>query len=116
MYFMKKAHIKECVLFLKGELMNLCIVYGKIISEIKFDFIYKSKHISISTFYIKLSNNSIIQIKAYDDLADFTYSKLKKEDIIVVKGKLGKNQITAEEIANRDGGFWQSFCAMFHNF
>lgn len=78
--------------------MNFCIVYGKIISEIQFDFIYKSKQISISRFNIKLANNSIIQIKAYDDLADFAYSKLKKEDIILIKGKLGKNYITAEEI------------------
>lgn len=78
--------------------MNFCIVYGKIISEIQFDFIYKSKHISISRFYVRLSNNSIIQIKAYDDLADFAYSKLKKEDIIVIKGKIGKNYILAEGI------------------
>ena len=78
--------------------MNFCIVYGKIVSEIKFDFFYKSKQISISRFNIELSNNSIIQIKAYDDLADFAYSKLKKEDIITVKGRLGKNYITVEEI------------------
>ena len=78
--------------------MNLCVVYGKIISEIQFDFIYKSKQISISRFNIKLSNNSIIQIKAYDDLADFAYSKLKREESIIIKGKLGKNCIIAEEI------------------
>ena len=34
--------------------MNICFFIGKIISEIKFDFILNGKDISIAVFYIKL--------------------------------------------------------------
>ena len=80
--------------------MNLCIVYGKIISEIQFDFFYKSHKISISRFYIELVNKSIIEIRTYDELADYAYSKMRKGSFIIIKGKLRKNYITAEEIIN----------------
>ena len=78
--------------------MNFCILYGKIISDIKFDFIYKAKDISIARFYIEISNKSIIQVKAYNELADYVYSKLEKGSMILIKGKLYGSYVFAEEV------------------
>ena len=86
--------------------MNLCFFSGLIISEIDFKFIISRKmnfkdnlHFSISTFKIKLDESTIITIKAYDELADFSYEKLKKGDIISISGRINdKNEVEIEFI------------------
>lgn len=71
--------------------MNIVFIEGKIISDIKFHFIINSNNISIATFEIKLLNKTIIKIKAYNELADYCYSKLKNKDIIFIEGYLNSN-------------------------
>ena len=66
--------------------MNLCFLQGKVVSRIEFNFILNSKNISITNFEIELSNKSIITIKAYNELADFCYSKLKQNDKTFICG------------------------------
>jgi len=68
--------------------MNLCFLTGKIISEINFKFVLNSKNISIVYFKIELNNKSIVEVKAHNELADYCYSKLKKNDIIAIQGYL----------------------------
>ena len=67
--------------------MNICIVAGKIVSEIEFKFIINSKHKSIVYFDLELLNKSIVKVKAYDEIADYVYSKIKN-DIVLIDGKL----------------------------
>ena len=81
--------------------MNLCILLGKIVSEIEFKFIIKSKNKSIAYFDIELSNKSIARIKSYDGVADYVYRKLKTGQIVMIQGKIkndgtikGENIIT----------------------
>lgn len=71
--------------------MNLCFLKGKIISEIEFNFIINTKNISIATFEIELLNKCKIKVKAYNELADFCYQKLKQEDVIFIQGYLDSN-------------------------
>ena len=79
--------------------MNLCFLKGKIISEIEFNFMINTKNISIATFEIELLNKSKIKVKAYNELADFCYKKLKQKDIIFIQGYLDSNMhIIAESI------------------
>ena len=79
--------------------MNLCFLMGKICSSVRFEFILNSKNISIAIFNIELKNKSIVTLKAYNEMADFCYSKLEKDDIIGIKGYLnGKNEIVIEEM------------------
>ena len=79
--------------------MNLCILLGKIVSEIEFKFIINSKNKSIAYFKIELLNKSIVQVKAYDDKADYVYRKLKKGQSIIVEGKIrGNGNIECEKI------------------
>ena len=61
---------------------------GRIIGNINFEFIYKSKNIAIATFKIKLLDNNEIKVKAYNELADYCYSKLEINDIIFINGKI----------------------------
>ena len=67
--------------------MNLCFIIGKIVSEIEFKFIVNNKkYMSIAYFDIELKNKSIIKVKAYNELADYCYSKLKKNSIYFFQG------------------------------
>ena len=78
--------------------MNLCFITGKVINDIEFKFVLNSKNISISYIKLKLQNDSIIKVKAYNELADYCYSKLEKEDIITIYGYLNNDmEIVIEE-------------------
>lgn len=68
--------------------MNFCFLMGKIISNIEFNFMIESNHISIATFKIVLNNNSVLQVKAYDKIADWCYINLVKNDWVALEGKL----------------------------
>ena len=79
--------------------MNLCFIIGKIISEIKYDFIIGSKNISIVRFNLKILEGSIINVIGYDNIADFCYRKLNignnifLEAILNTKGDVKINKI-----------------------
>ena len=80
-------------MFFVGEIMNLCILLGKVVSRIEFKFIINSKNKSIVYFYVQLLNKSIIRVNAYNERADYIYRKLKKGQNIIIKGKIRKEQI-----------------------
>ena len=67
MHFMK---------FFIGVNMNEVFLIGKIITEIKFDFILNSKKKSIARFYIETLDGEKIKTVGYDNIADFCYKKL----------------------------------------
>ena len=68
--------------------MNLCFFSGKIINDINFKFIINSKKISIAYFNLQLNNKSIIKIIGYNEMADYCYSKLRKNKFINIQGYL----------------------------
>ena len=69
--------------------MNECFLEVKIVSQIEFKFIIFQKQKSIVKFKGKLNNGSIIDIFAYDELADFIFSKQSK--ILWIRGEFGEN-------------------------
>ena len=71
--------------------MNIVFIQGKIISDIEFNFIINKKNISIAIFEVELLNKSIVKIKAYNELADYCYSKLNKNDVVFMEGYLNSN-------------------------
>ena len=71
--------------------MNIIFILGKIVSEIEFKFIIKSKNTSIAIFEVELLNKSIVKIKCYNELADYCYSKLNKIDVVFIEGYLNSN-------------------------
>ena len=69
--------------------MNICFFMGKIVTNIDFKFIiHDRKNISIALFKVELNNKSKITVIGYNEIADFCYSKLKKNDNIVLQGYL----------------------------
>lgn len=79
--------------------MNICFFIGKIVSEIKFDFIIDNHNISIVRFKIKIEDGTIIKVKGYNKIADRCYRKLEKGNFIFVLGKVNsKLEIIIKEI------------------
>lgn len=78
--------------------MNLIFVQGKVVSNVEFDFIINSKNLSIARFDIELSNKSIVKCRAYDEVADFCYSKLKNTDNIFIEGEVTNMNIEIKYI------------------
>ena len=78
--------------------MNICFLYGKVISNIEFNFVLNSKNISVVDFSLKLNNNSVLKVSAYDEIADYCYSKLEINDNIYIEGCLENNEICIKRI------------------
>ena len=79
--------------------MNIVFIQGKVISDIEFKFIINNKNKAIAIFEVELLNKSIMKIKAYNELADYCYSKWNKGNIIFVEGYLNSNmEIIIEKI------------------
>ena len=74
--------------------MNICIVYGKIVSKIEFEFIINvKKYYSIVIFQIELNNKSIVTVKGYNEIADYCYKNLSKGKYCVIQGKINVKEI-----------------------
>ena len=78
--------------------MNICFIIGKVISNIEYKFVLNSKNTAIATFKIELENKSIIIAKAYNQIADYCYRNLAKENTFLIKGYIYNKGIIAEEI------------------
>ena len=73
--------------------MNLCFLLGKVKSDIEFRFIYNSKNTSIVFLELILRNKSIVRCRAYNEIADYIYSSVNKNDLIFVEGIVGSKYI-----------------------
>ena len=79
--------------------MNEVFIIGKVITEVKFDFILNSKHISIARFrVITVRDKQEIEIMAYDEMADYVYANLKHEDVVMINGYLEYDKVILEDI------------------
>ena len=73
--------------------MNEVFLIGKIISDIEFKFIINSKNKAIARFEIETANKQIVRRQAYNQLADFAYSKLNKNDKVFINGYIEANVV-----------------------
>ena len=80
--------------------MNICLLVGKICSEIQLEFILNSKDISIAMFDMELSNGSIIKVKGYNEIADYCYSTLEIGQVIEIEGYIDNNMEIVLNIIN----------------
>ena len=79
--------------------MNKVFIIGKVITEVKFDFILNSKHISIARFgVITVCDKQEIEIMAYDEMADYVYANLKHEDVVMINGYFEYDKVILEDI------------------
>lgn len=82
--------------------INICFIWARVISDIKFEFFYNNKiHDSIVEFAAQRDGNcgsrkyknQIIFCKAYDYIADEIYRKYKKESYIKIIGRITNKYI-----------------------
>lgn len=78
--------------------MNEVFLTGKIISNVEFKFIINSKNISIAMFNIETDDKQVIKIKAYNELADYCYSKLETRQRVFIYGEISENDVIVKEI------------------
>lgn len=72
---------------------------GRIITEIEFNFIIHSKNISITRFDITtLSDRQIIKIIAYNEMADWAYKILKKDNTICINGYIKGSDVVLKMV------------------
>ena len=77
---------------------------GSILEEIEYDFIIEGNNFACAQFKLKLLNKSIINIKAYNNLADYCYRYLNKNDIVFIQGYLNSDLIVyATEVTKNYG-------------
>ena len=80
--------------------MNICFLLGKVVDDIEFKFIYNSKNVSISMFKLMLSNKSIVECEAYDEIADYIYRNIKRDDLIFIEESIRNKNINIHNIIN----------------
>ena len=79
--------------------MNKVFIIGKIITEVKFDFILNSKHISIARLGgTAMCDKQEINVIAYDEMADYVYAKIKQKHIVMINGYLEYDKVILEDI------------------
>ena len=79
--------------------MNEVFLSGKVITEIEFKFIINSKRISKVKFSIEtLTDSEIINILAYDEMADYIFRNIKRKDTVVINGYLENNNVVLKDI------------------
>jgi hypothetical protein len=67
--------------------MNICFLFGKINSDIDFDFLMNNKkHISIASCFILSEAGFEIKIVAFDKIADDLYSNFENGIFIKLEG------------------------------
>ena len=77
--------------------MNLCLLLGQIITIPQYNFFYNSKkHISqiiikIKTLESNLKKSEIVDLKAYDNIADIICKNYEKGDMISIEGQIVHN-------------------------
>ena len=78
--------------------MNKIYLIGEIITNIDFKFIINSKNKAIACFEIKTADKQIVRIQAYNQLADFAYSKLNTNDKVFINGYIEDNVVKVKNI------------------
>ena len=78
--------------------MNEVFLIGKLISDIEFKFIINSKNKAIACFEIKTADKQIVRVQAYNQLTDFAYSKLNKNDKVFINGYIEANVVKVKFI------------------
>ena len=71
--------------------MNLVIITGKVISKMEYKFVYEGKKKAKVSFKLRLENNNITDVFAYDNMADKIYQEVQQNDTINIIGKVHSN-------------------------
>lgn len=73
--------------------MNEIFIIGKVASKIEYKFIINSKKYFAKVEFEIEFNNQKFKVRGYNNIADFCYRKLNKNDMIFINGKIESGMI-----------------------
>ena len=86
-------------------MINLCFLSGKVINKIDLKFVYNrekrsldKKHISITKIELELQDGQVIQLHAYNEMADYVFRNINQGDYITVQGKVKNTYVEIKQI------------------
>ena len=86
-------------------MINLCFLNGKVINEVDLKFVYNTrkksldkKHNSIAKIELKLQDGQIVQLHAYNEIADYAFRNIQKGEYITVQGKVKNGYVEIKQI------------------
>lgn len=80
-------------------MINLCFLSGKVINKIDLQFVYDSKKIiSIVKIELLLDDGQVINTCGYNEMADFIYRNINKEDTVLLEGRIINDIVEINEI------------------
>lgn len=86
-------------------MINLCFLSGKVKNEIDLKFIYNAKtkslsqkHTSIVIMNLEINKGQIVKMYAYDDIADWIYQNIDKDEFIYIGGRIRGEKVEIFEI------------------
>ena len=86
-------------------MINLCFLSGKVINEIDLKFVYNrtkktldKKHISIAKVKLELQDGQIIQLHAYNEIADYVFRNIQKGEYITAQGEVKNGYVEIKQI------------------
>lgn len=75
--------------------MNWCIISGIVINKIELKFVFNNRrkmlakeHISLVKILLELENKQIVNLHAYNEMADYFYRNVKQYQKIYIQGKI----------------------------
>ena len=71
--------------------MNCVFLYGRVMTEVDFRFIYNKKRISKAYCYVELKDKIKLKIIGYDNIADFMLKKIKIDTRVCIYGVLNSD-------------------------
>lgn len=86
-------------------MINLCFLSGKVKNEIDLKFIYNAKtkslskkHTSIVLINLEIDKEQIVKAYAYDEVANWIYQNINKNEIIYIGGRIRGEKVEIFEI------------------
>ena len=76
--------------------MNICFIIGKIISQIEYKFIIKSKNKAVVQLWVETDDDNKIYVIGYDEIADKIYRGFEKGNFIMFGGRVEEKKIIIE--------------------
>lgn len=84
--------------------MNICFFAGKVKSEIDFRFILTGKNYCAVRFTLELFDGTFMNLLGYNDVADYSYRKLKNGDVIFCEAVLEEKAVVVDYVKLLQGG------------
>ena len=86
-------------------MINLCFLNGKVINEIDLKFIYdrrkktlSKKNTSIVKIKLELLDGQVIELYAYNEMADYMFRNIQKGEHIRIQGEVKNGYVEIRQI------------------